>query len=152
MNLYHIDQAYLLYIDPDTGEVTDEEAFTRLMYERENAIEELALLYKDYMAEAKAIKDEAKTLSARAALKEKKAETIKRRLQEHLQGISIETPRASISFRRSEAVDIVDEEKIPIDYMRIKQEPDKSKIKADLKCGKNIPGTELVSRENMTIK
>jgi hypothetical protein len=56
--------------------------------------------------------------------------------------------------RRSEAVDIEDEELLPRDLFRIKTTaaPDKSAIKAALKAGQVVPGARLEERRSWSIK
>lgn len=60
----------------------------------------------------------------------------------------------SISFRKSEAVKIIDSETIPSAYLReiLKYEADKTQIKTDLKMGAKIPGVELEIRHNLQVK
>ena len=58
-----------------------------------------------------------------------------------------------ITYRKSQAVEITDESQIPEGY-RIPQ-PDKinkAAIKDALKHDSDVPGTELVTRQNMQIK
>ena len=53
------------------------------------------------------------------------------------------------------AVEIVDAVSIPADYQRVvpeKREPDKTKIKADLKAGKDVPGCRLTHGERLELK
>jgi len=63
-------------------------------------------------------------------------------------------PTHELRSRRSEAVEIEDEDLIPDDMFRekITRSPDKSAIKAALKAGQQIIGARLVSRTNWTIK
>ncbi len=60
----------------------------------------------------------------------------------------------TISWRKSEAVEIIDASQIPVQYMRekISYEPDKATAKQDIKCGATIPGFALVSRQNLQVK
>ncbi len=60
----------------------------------------------------------------------------------------------SVSWRKSEAVEITDASKIPVQYMRQKMsyEPDKETAKQDMKMGAVIPGMQLVNRNNLVIK
>ncbi|GAY74240.1 siphovirus Gp157 family protein [Lentilactobacillus kosonis] len=54
--------------------------------------------------------------------------------------------------RKSEKV-IVDEKKLPVDYMseKISYTPNKAKIKADIKAGKTINGASLESNRGLKI-
>jgi hypothetical protein len=65
----------------------------------------------------------------------------------------IETDIATISFRKSEAVDILDESMIPEEYKIIKttKSVDKTEIKKAIKSGLYVTGAELVVRKNLQI-
>jgi len=62
----------------------------------------------------------------------------------------------TVSYRKSEAVVIEDESKIPQVYMKIPEpllpKPDKTAIKAALKEGTTIAGVSLEVRQNLQIK
>lgn len=59
-----------------------------------------------------------------------------------------ELPEATLSIRQgSQKVVIVDEAEIPPDYLRVKTEPDKTKIKAVLAMRMHVPGCALSNAE-----
>ena len=59
-----------------------------------------------------------------------------------------ELPEATLSIRIGQPkVLIINEHEIPVDYMRIKKEPDKTKIKAALIAGGHVMGTALSNSE-----
>jgi len=66
----------------------------------------------------------------------------------------IETDLFKFSFRKSESVEIVDEEKIPGEYTEIVEvkKIDKIGIKKDLKAWKEIPWVQIVIKKNLQIK
>lgn len=58
-----------------------------------------------------------------------------------------------ISLRKSEQVKVnVDAELLPIEYTRIKLEPNKEKIKIDLKNGISLEFAELITNQSVTYK
>lgn len=59
-----------------------------------------------------------------------------------------------ISSRRSTSVEIIDEEQLPEDMLRVKTvtTPDKDLIKKAIQAGQEIPGAELRTNLNWTIK
>ena len=63
-------------------------------------------------------------------------------------------PTHELRSRRSEAVEIEDEDLIPDDLFKSKttRTPDKTPIKAALKGGQEIVGARLVQRTNWSIK
>lgn len=64
------------------------------------------------------------------------------------------TPFFSVSYRKSQSVDILNEADIPQEYIKIKTEtaPDKVAIKAALKAGETIPGCRLKDTESIQIR
>lgn len=65
-----------------------------------------------------------------------------------------ELPRYRISARSSVSVEITDEDLIPEDMLRVKTTtaPDKALIKQAIKEGQEIPGAQLKTNTNWTIK
>ncbi|QOG49739.1 siphovirus Gp157 family protein [Neisseria gonorrhoeae] len=58
------------------------------------------------------------------------------------------------SFRKSEAVVILDEAQIPAEFMReaVKTEPDKTAIKKAIESGRQVAGAKIEGRKNLQIK
>jgi DNA gyrase/topoisomerase IV subunit A len=59
-----------------------------------------------------------------------------------------------LGLRKSESVNIINEKEIPDEYLSISMtsKPNKTKIKEAIKSGIGIAGTELISKNNLTIK
>lgn len=160
MTLYSINAALeelLNQVDPETGELTcDLDQLDALMMERDEKLEGLALYCKNADAEAKAIREEEKALAERRRSLENKAERAKGFLAEQLAGEKFSTPKVVVSYRKSEQVEVssaffTDESNER--FLRFKDpEADKTAIKAALKNGETVPGAELVSKMNMSIK
>lgn len=163
MTIYEIDSSIAELLDPDTGELLDYEAFAALQMEREAKIENMALWYKDLSAEAKAIRDEEKALSERRKHAESKAERLKEYLDIALAGQTYKTPRVSVSYRKSTALEIAEED-IPTVIEELEtcglenciqyQAPkiSKTELTKALKAGAVVPGAELVEHNNIQIK
>ena len=98
MTIYEIDSQILDCIDEETGEVLDIERLEKLMQDKENKIEAVALWYKNTVAEADAIKAEIANLRARKEHDEKLAENLKIYLSNVLDGEKFKTPKVSISY------------------------------------------------------
>lgn len=161
MTLFEIDEQIraelnrlLEQVDEDgciTGDFSTIEALNK---EREAKIEGIALYYKEVLAEAKAIKEEADKLAKRAKVTQNKAERLKDYLSFILQSSETEkfaTTKVKLSFRPSEQVVIDDESLIAKKWMKIKAEPDKAGIKQALKEGAKIKGAHLEARKNIQI-
>lgn len=79
-----IEQAWGAAVDPDTGEIINEEALQvldGLTMQREEKLENLALFYKNLSAEAEALKAEKMRLAARQAAAEKRQRVLKSTLK-----------------------------------------------------------------------
>jgi hypothetical protein len=62
--------------------------------------------------------------------------------------------RVELAWRKSEAVEITDEFKVPDQFIKIEQvsKIDKLAIKENIKAGEEVPGAVLVTRQNLTVK
>lgn len=166
MNLYEINEqiieAFDEAIDPETGEIIDEEAFDRLDQLKEDfeeKVENLAIYVKDLKAQAVALKTEKENLAKRQKAAERRAESIERYLSNVLQGQKRTYTRAAISYRKSEAVQIVNEAEFLRFYQgrefvkeKIERTIDKNCIKGLLKQGEILVGAWLDERVNIQIK
>lgn len=161
MTLYEINQAILDTIDPETGEIIDVEKLSELQMEREQKLEGVALWIKNLNAEAEAYKAEKEAFAEREKAAKNKSESLKKWLSYALNGEKMSTPKVAISFRKSESVEIEDEERV-ITFAQKNGRDDllsytaptvnKSAIKAVIKTGKEIPGAVLVEKQNISIK
>jgi hypothetical protein len=66
----------------------------------------------------------------------------------------IQTPTLKVNFRKSSSVEILDEDKIPAEFVTIKQTKTVRKvdIKKAIKEGREIEGAQLVENQNLQIK
>lgn len=159
MNLYEIKpeiELILLDVNED-GMLTDEamERLQQLQMDEQTKIENVACYIKDLNAESKAIREEEKALADRRKVKENKAERLKNYLSDYLQsngGTKYETPRAILSFRKSEAVSIDDDALIPEDFKTYEPKISKTQIKEAIKAGQEVPGAKIVTNQSLQIK
>lgn len=162
MNLYWVDNAiYKLYeefVDPETGEITDEEAFAEryaaLELTREEVIENTLLMYKNAKADAAAIAEEIKALTARKAILERRAERCQADAAAALNGEKFSTAKVSVTWRKNPASAKADDEALtPDEFIKITKTPMKAEIKAALKQGIAVPGWHLAEGAmSMTVK
>ena len=157
MNIYEIEQAIVDLVDPETGEITDFDALNALSMARDEKIENVALWIKNLVAEAKAIREEEKSLAERRKAAENKAESLEKYLEQTLSGEKFSTAKVAISYRKSTAVNIADEETFaktacPTYLVYQPAKIDRKAISEALKNGAIIEGAELVERNNIQIK
>ena len=153
-NLYEIDQAIMECLDFETGEILDAERLDALQMERNSKIEGVACWIKNLTADAIAYKAEKEAFAEREKKALKKAEDLKAWLAGALDGQKFSTWRCAVSFRKSEAVEIMDEALLPSELKteKITYSPNKTAIKEAIKAGQEIPGAQLVERLNASIK
>lgn len=153
MKLYQIDQAILNCIDLETGEIIDTEQLDKLTMEREAKLENVACWIKDLKAEAEALKAEKMAFAKRQQVAENKMESLKNWLVYALDGQAFKTVRASVTFKKSQSVEVDDIYKLDENYLRYKEpEADKTAIKEALKQGKTVAGATLVENISAIIK
>ena len=153
MKLYEINQAILNCIDLETGEIIDTEQLDKLTMERETKLENVACWIKELKIEAEALKAEKQALAERQKVAENKMESLKKYLAYALDGQAFKTTRASVTFRKSQAVEIADIYKLDENYLRYKEpEADKTAIKEALKAGQTVAGATLVENTSVIIK
>lgn len=145
------------WVDPDTGEILDEDvanALNALTLERDEKIENVALWYKDVLAEAEAIKEEKRKLEIRQRQKERLAESLKRYLDYALVGQKFSSPRVAISFRNvvNGKTVIDDPTLIPMAFQKVVTEPIKSEISKAIKAGIDVPGAHLEDSHSVIVR
>lgn len=159
--LYEIDQQILECIDMETGEILDVEKLNELQMERNEKIEKVALWYKNLVSDAAAYKAEKEVFAEREKVAKNKADNLKKWLESALSGSKMTTEKVAISFRKSEAVEIEDENEV-IAFAQANQRDDlltykepalnKTAIKAAIKDGLTVSGAQLVERQNIQIR
>ena len=158
MTIYEIDEKILNCIDLETGEIIDIDKLNELQLERDAKIENVACWIKELKAEAEAIKAEKLALAERQKVAENKAESLKKWLAYALQGEKFKTAKCSVSFRKTESVEVTDEGlsnlmKEHDELLTYKApEPNKKAIKDALKDGLNVAGIQLVQNTSTIIK
>ena len=158
MTIYEINEEILNCIDLETGEIIDIDRLNDLQLERDAKIENVACWIKELKAEAEAIKTEKQTLAERQRVAENKAESLKKWLAYALQGEKFKTAKCSVSFRKSEVVEITDEGlnnlmKEHDELLTYKApEPNKKAIKDALKDGLSVQGVRLECNTSVIIR
>jgi hypothetical protein len=108
MKLYEYEEAMDAALDAETGEV-NEELINGLWEDRDTRLDQAARWTKDTEANIAALKAEIKRLSDRCKVLERAAGGMRAYIARILNGSKFWCTAASISFRRSKAVEIPDE-------------------------------------------
>lgn len=159
MRLYDIaEQLELLMnaaIDRETGEIVPElEAeLDAMTLERDEKVLAVIAYAKGCLAEAHAIEVEIEKLKVRAKSHRSHYDRLVAYTERNLSpGTKLEDARSAISWRKSVAVEVDADAKLPDRFQRVKVEPDKAAIKEALKRGEKLSYARLVERLNMQVK
>lgn len=152
-SLYKINEAILNCVDMETGEIIDPEALEELQMAFDDKVEGIALWVKNLIAEAEMIKVEKDNLAKRQSACENRAKSLKVYLSKFLDGQKFKTSRVSISYRKSESVEVIDMSAIGKNYLKYSEPTvDKTAIKKAIKNGKDVTGARLVENSNIQIR
>lgn len=162
--LYQISQEYMavleggMVVDETTGEIIfDDTDLDELQAAFEDKLEACALYLKNLESDAEAIKAEEKALADRRRTIERKAERMRDYVSSCVQdvaGCKFETPRVSLSLRKSKRVEVFDLGAVPGEYVVRKEtiQPDKKAIKDAIGSGCSIPGAVVRECFSLQVK
>jgi len=159
-SLYNIRQDHLrllAQLEESSGELTPE--LEQQLALTEDELQDKAISYacivKEFEVAEEAINKEFIRLKKLLDAAQKRKELFKMRLAEGLKqfGVDkIETPTLKISFRKSTSVEVLSEWALPNEYKKMKWEVSKSRVKAALTKGIDVPGAQLKENHNIQIK
>lgn len=144
-------------IDEAGGEITPElEAMLQITEDR---MVEKAGDFIEAIKEAEAIEQLAdlriKEAQAVKARMKNRAQRLKETLKGAMEQFGLERlpiGMHTIGFRRSRAVEITDDAKVPNRYIKVSTSIDKASLLADLKDGEVVEGARLVEKRNLAIR
>ena len=166
MQLYKIDdairQAIELGTDPETGELLSVDEVEALLVERSTKIENIACWIKNLKSDLTALKAERDTFNQRIKQTQNKLDSLTSYLEFCLNGEKFESDKCKVSYRRSESVEISEQNMNEFiswaqsnndSVLRYKApEVDKTAVKELLNKGVDIPFAALVTKNNIQIK
>lgn len=142
-----------VWVNTDTGEVFDEEKLNALQLAFKEKVDGCAVIYKELLADAEILKNEAKVLAERAKAKANRAEWLKQYIANNLGGNKFESDHAKIFFRKSVSVVVTDENAIPKEFIseQVVRNVNKLELKKALQQGE-VNGCYLEEKQNVQIK
>ena len=145
--------------DQETGEIISEREFDvaeKLKAEAlSNGIGKLCKINANLKAEIEALKAEEKRIAEKRKAKERNLGRLKnymRLVMEQAGQDKVKDGTFTVSLRLSEALEITNEDLLPMSFKRVSYEPDKKAIKEALANGKEVAGAEIVVNTNVVIK
>lgn len=147
---YDYEQAFRDTLDGIGGELEDKAA-------------DIAVLIKEMNAEAAALREEELNLAERRKAKENRVKWLTQYLADNMQAAGlakVDRPRATLSFRKSKAVRIDDEEGFILwaeksgqyGFLNLKTTVNKTAVRDALKAGNELPGAVIEERQSLQIK
>src|SRR5574344_554768 len=171
MNLFKIEQEYKalqeltedIEFNPETGEIIDNSELIKQLFDElsndklEVKLENIMYIIKELEVSQTALKDEAKRLNEKAKVFENRS----LRLKEMIKNVmivsnqdKIKTDKFSFSVRTVEKWDYdhINLFALDSDFVRVKQEIDKTKIKEFVKAGGTIDGLRISEDTSLTVR
>lgn len=152
--LYEIESEILSCVDPETGEILDEEKLNKLEIERDKKIEAVILWYKDVKAEKEAVRSEGAELYKRAKSLENLEGRLKSYVENVLAGEKFKTNKCSVSYRKSSSIMIDNPAELSFDFLKEPKEDwfSKTAIKEAIEKGATIKGAHQEDKNGIVIK
>lgn len=161
MKLYELTQSYrnLENLGEQEGLTVEmiQEALGQVEEDINTKIENTCKVIKEIEADALGIDEEIKRLAVLKKQKENTAKKLKEYVEFEMNGIGlnkVEGKLFKISFRKSKVVKVLDETKIPKEFIKVKttESISKTDLSKALKSGEIIEGVELVENKTLQIK
>lgn len=155
MRLYEITEAYMALDNLDDTE--DIKVYLGAIQDEFNdKLESTTYVIQNYKSEIEAIQTEIKRLSNKKKSLENKVIFMTDYMYENMKALDMKKAKAGtfdLKIQKNpKSVKILDEAKITDDYIRVKKELDKAKIKEALKNGLIVEGAELIQTEGLRIR
>lgn len=153
------DLANNLEVNQETGEIIDndeviQELFQQIEGQLSDKLDNTNYVIKELEAKENALDTEIKRLTKRKKAFGSRGEVLISSMLNAIRATGktkIETTFSNFSIRKSESVNITDEEKIGRSHMKMKLTIDKEKIRKDIKNGIEIDGAEMLKKDNLII-
>lgn len=171
MKLYEVNQEIqrlllLIEPDPETGEIPDNcdevlEQLNALTMKRSDILEYLAKVVLDIRSDITALKNEEKRLKDRRTVLEHKEERLMQIIDRECDGQKTDCGVATVSYRKTTRVDILDAAKAVrwlkrnkfTDCFRVPEpEVSKANVKKLLQDGKAVPGVTLTQDMSCSLR
>jgi len=155
--------SFIALMEENGGELTDEIA-EELAIRRDNFSHKAEAYAKFILKLESEAEQAAAEIKRIQALKKAKENTVARLRESLLAALMVfteedakgirryETPLAKLSTRKSQAVEVLDEQLIPADFWVIKKEVSKSTISQAIKDGEEVPGAQLKDNISLSIR
>ena len=121
----------------------------------ERNIEYFVKLWKNTVSDAERFKQAKQEFYEKEKNAKAKAEKYKEAIERALKMSNkqkVDAGLFTVSLRKSKQVDILDETKIPLEFMKLEYKPIKTELAKHLKAGEVIEGATLIEKESLQVK
>lgn len=153
--LYEIDALIEECVDTETGEIIDPEKLESLKMERREKVRNIACWIKNLRSDAAAYAEEEESFYKRKQAALKKAASLEAYLADALHGEKMKGKEFSVSYRKSEVIEVADEAvaKLPDEFkVFAPARANKKALKEAIKSGAVFEGVQVVEKSNIQIK
>lgn len=140
-------------IDFETGEILEPEKLEQLKMDKHEKLRNIAFVALNAKSDAEAYKEQEQRFKAKRTAAEKTLAWAKETLVRELGGQKMKEPEFTVSYRKSEAVEIADLNSVPDEFL-VPQPPkvDKVGLKKAIKGGAVIDGVTIAEKKNILIR
>lgn len=161
MSLYEITGNLLtvinggMVVDDLTSEIIfDADSLEELECAYADKLEGCGVWCKNEMAEIEALKAEERKLAERRRVKENQVARLKEYMLQSMEATEtskLETSKVAISTRKSQRVIVDDEERVPLQFVKVTKSVNKTELKKALKAGE-VEGAHIEESINLQLK
>lgn len=157
--LYELEGVYAQLQSMDLDDETFQDTLDSIDFQAdlESNIEYFAKMLKNAQADAEMFKTEKQNFAEKEKQAKAKIDKYKETIQKAMtlsNKKKVDAGVFKVSLRKSKKVEVLDETKIPLEYMteKIEYKPNKAEIAKLLKAGQEITGVELLETESLRVK
>ena len=155
--LYELEGIYAQLQTMELDDETFNDTLESIDFEEdlERNIEYFVKLWKNAVSDVERFKQAKQEFYEKEKKAKAKAEKYKEAIERALKMSNkqkVDAGLFTVSFRRSKQVDILDETKIPLEFMKLEYKPIKTELAKHLKAGEIIEGATLIEKENLQVR
>lgn len=155
--LYELEGFYAQLQEMELDDETFNDTLDSIDFQKdlERNIEYFVKLWKNAISDAESFKQAKQEFSEKEKNAKAKAEKYKEVIERALKMSDkkkVEAGLFTVSLRKSKQVDILDETKIPLEFMKLEYKPIKPELTKHLKAGEVIEGVTLIEKESLQVK
>ena len=155
--LYELEGIYAQLQTMELDDKTFNDTLESIDFEKdlERNIEYFVKLLKNAVSDAESFKQAKQEFSEKEKHAKAKAEKYKEAIERALKMSNkqkVEAGLFTVSLRKSKQVDILDETKIPLEFVKLEYKPIKTELAKHLKAGEVIEGVTLIEKESLQVK